>query len=331
MGADQVQKIKKQKSWQEACWNTWCILSAIGIWPRFIEPNLVTTRSFKIPIHPLFSEIEGLKIVQLSDLHWSENYSQRFASKIIAKVNQIKPDLILFTGDFLSRSSLEDSEGLQSFLSSFHAPLGCYASFGNHDYDAFLTVNKEGEYDVDQSISRSALYKGFSRLFHRPIIPSKMKTVRAKSVHPHSGLIDLLEKTPFQLLHNQTIQIPIKNSFLNVCGIGEYMSGHFNPEKAFKNYKKEFFGVVLSHNPDSFSYLKEFPGELILSGHTHGGQINLPLFRRRFLIMENPEWRSGLFVEGNKRLFVNRGLGSIFSFRWFSPPEISIFTLTKDV
>jgi predicted MPP superfamily phosphohydrolase len=107
------------------------------------------------------------------------------------------------------------------------------------------------------------------------------------------------------------------------------MAGRCLPEIAFKNYDKQYPGIILAHNPDSSALLESYPGEVILSGHTHGCQINLPWMWKKFTKLENMSLRKGFFKVRDKWLYVNRGVGAIMKFRWFSVPEILFLTLRK--
>jgi predicted MPP superfamily phosphohydrolase len=96
---------------------------------------------------------------------------------------------------------------------------------------------------------------------------------------------------------------------------------------AFQGYDNNLPGIILVHNPDAFTQLKAHPGHLILAGHTHGAQINLPWFRNRFCRLENPRYKRGLFQEDGKMMYVSRGLGAVFPLRFNAPPEIVSMTL----
>jgi predicted MPP superfamily phosphohydrolase len=87
--------------------------------------------------------------------------------------------------------------------------------------------------------------------------------------------------------------------------------------------------VVLVHNPDGVKTLRGYPGDVVLSGHTHGGQVNLPWMWKRFAVLENPAVRRGLYYLEGKWIYVNRGIGSVMKFRWFAVPEILSITLRK--
>ncbi len=312
----------------DGLWDLWCLLSLIGIWPRFIEPNLLVTKRLSLPIKNLSKEI---KIFSFSDLHIHPKMPQWHLDRLIKKVKEEQPDLIFFTGDFICNATLDDEKRLLAFLNAFpHARYGNFTIPGNHDYASFLGISQEGEYDVITEKKGSSLIgKGFRRLFFPPPIKGKV-TAEAKLTPLHQGLKKLLESTPFRLLDNETVRIPLADSSLNICGLGEYTGGQTLPSRAFEEYDRSAPGIILLHNPDGIPLLNDFPGELILCGHTHGGQINLPWICQRLALMEHPHYKRGLIKEKNRWIYISRGVGAVMRFRWFSLPEILILTLKNE-
>jgi predicted MPP superfamily phosphohydrolase len=317
-----------KKQWIEWAWDAWCIASGIGIWPRYIEPRLLEVKRLALPIAHLPAQLVDLKILHFSDLHWSAQFPSSLQRKLIRKANVLQPDLILFTGDFLCRSQLENREGLKNILKSLTAKIGFFAVLGNHDYANFVTVNERGDYDVEAPSSTSTIGKGFKRLF-QPLSLTRQVTPQAKQVGWHAELMALLKQTPIQLLNNATKHIAYQGQWMNICGLEEYSLGRFNPEVAFKDYDIRYPGIVLSHNPDTLEILKHYPGDVILSGHTHGGQVNLPILWKRLTRIEHLQFKHGLKVIGKKWAYINRGISSVMKFRWFAAPELTLLTLKK--
>lgn len=319
--------MKKKVKLSQLLWDAWCILSIIGIWPRFIEPNLLAVNKLRIPISNLPQALNGLKIIQFSDLHWHQTFSRRFLKKIESKINALNPDIIVFTGDLLCRSKLENPQPLKSFLNALKSKIGCFAVLGNHDYAQFVSINNEGFYAINKK-DTSTIRQGFKRLFCKKPIQATISE-QAKKVQMHEELIAFFKETPFQLLHNRNEVIPIKDSGINICGLGEYSLGRIDIPVAFKNYNDSYPGLILVHNPDAIPLLADCSGDLILSGHTHGGQINIPFIMKRLTYMENYQYKRGLKKADSKWAYINRGLGSIMQFRWFSMPELTLITLDQ--
>lgn len=300
-------------------------LSIVGIYPRFIEPRRLKVTELALPLGP------PLTIVHISDLHFHSKVSSKFLRKITRKVRRAKPDLVLFTGDFLCYSRLEDEERLIRFLNTLEAPLGCFCTLGNHDYAAYVSRNREGNYDVLRPAPPLfGLFRGLRSLFLRTPKGASV-TAAASGVALHEKLTELLKKTPFTLLENTTVTLPCG---LNIVGLGDFGLGRCRPETAFAGYQKNLPGIVLSHNPDSAPHLLDFPGELILSGHSHGGQIHFPppfhKISQKLTRLENPDLARGLIRKRDKLIYVTRGLGCHKPFRFRSPPEIVVIRSSKD-
>ena len=115
MDKDDLKKTTNGYKLSQRLWDLWCIGSVVGIWPRFIEPNLIKTNTLNLTIPSLPEELIGFKIVQFSDLHFHSKMPDFFLNKIIKKIRKINPDLIVFTGDFLCRSVLEDKDGSRKY------------------------------------------------------------------------------------------------------------------------------------------------------------------------------------------------------------------------
>lgn len=320
-------KSRQTSSMTERLWDLWCFLSIIGIWPRFIEPYIIKTQSIKLSIPHLPLGLSKLRIVHFSDLHFYPRLPQHFLQRLLNNIEKLQPDLIVFTGDFICYSHLDEPDRLAQFLTSVKnlAPLGVWSVLGNHDYSQFASINEEGIYAlVDKN--PETITRALKRLWNPPQVP---KQAQKLDVYPHANLVNLIQASGWNLLHNQTQQLSLPQGRLNICGFGEYMMGDVDIEATFKNYDHNTAGIILLHNPDAIPLLTNQPGGLILSGHTHGGQVNLPWIRKRFSLMQYPEYKHGLIPFENKWVYVTRGVGSVLPFRWFAPPEIVLIELNR--
>lgn len=310
-----------------------CALSGIGIWPRFIEPRLLLTTHLTWKLPTVHSHLDGLKIVQFSDLHFNSTVSSGRLKQISETIRSLHPDILLFTGDFICYSQMESSERLGHFLSELSATLGCFCIFGNHDYASYVSRTSLGNYDILEPINPVAGFvKGIRTLFQRQIRSGQISN-RVKSISLHEELCQTLQKTSFQILENKTTTLPIG---LNIVGLGDYSLGRFLPHLAFQNYEKDYPGIVLSHNPDTLSKLTIYPGNWVFCGHTHGEQIHLPFpstlrnVSRKLTRLEDIRYTRGLYHIGEKTIYVNRGIGCHKPLRFCSPPEILFVTLKKE-
>lgn len=290
--------------------NTLASLSLIGIWPRFIEPAWLEVTSLSYALKGLSPSFEGFRVLHISDLHFADRPS-RALKDAADRTQKIKPDCIVFTGDFLCYSRLEHPQVLKKYLNAFKAPYGSYAVLGNHDYSSYVSFGASG-----QSVVLDKKLSPLSRFKSRPV---------PDNLPGQSALLDLLKETPFHLLSNETRQIVKEGSSLNITGLGDFFARDTHPDRAFQNFDKRFPGLVLCHNPVSTKLFSEQPGELVLAGHTHGSQFNIPLLRN--LLLQDKNLRRGLVDLGDKKLYISRGMGSHVHFRLFSRPEITLITL----
>lgn len=267
-------------------------LPLFGAYAHFIEPNRIKISQIKIPIHKLPKAFHHFRIIQISDLHYGPtNKSENFFQKCIRKINELKPDLVALTGDYMQWDSLH-ANPLAKILSALRAPFGVFASLGNHDYG----VCHKGRPPTDDV--------------------------------NHLEVTSAFEAHGIKILHNEHVEIVKENHKLHVVGLGDYWTEHFKPEVAFAAQKnKDITTILLSHNPDSIDHLQDYSFDLMLAGHVHGGQISFPWIGPLSVPIKNKHLRRGLHSIFNRWLYVNRGLGHIFKARFNSPPEIAVLEL----
>jgi uncharacterized protein len=303
------------------------IASVVGIWPRFIEPYRLRTTHLFWDLAPNEEALDGLKILHISDLHFGPHIPDHFLDTIVRKTMRHHPDLLLFSGDFLCFSEITQRERFQRFLDRFQAPLGCFTVLGNHDYEQYVCRTPEGNYQVGRKKSSAGVLKMAFNTLINPTPVEDEKKPDVQSIGMHHELVEILNSSPFTLLENTTVHLDNK---VNLTGLGEFTLARTRPETAFNGYRRDLPGITLVHNPDAFPLLKKTPGKWVLAGHSHGEQIHLPYppflrkISRKLARLENPLYSRGLIQEGEKFLYTNRGLGSGFPFRLFSPPEILV-------
>ena len=136
------------------------------------------------------------------------------------------------------------------------------------------------------------------------------------------------ERVGIRMLTNEAVRIERNGSALWIAGLGDYFTHHDDLEKTMRSVTTADPILVITHTPDIFLKL---PPQVILTlaGHTHGGQVNLPLFGRRVVPSDyGDKYALGFVEEGERRLFVTTGIGtSILPLRFRVPPEISVLTI----
>lgn len=300
-----------------------------GIWSFYVEPNIISLTRLRWYLGEKSRHLSGLKLVHISDLHLNSTQSEKFLEKIIRKINELSPDILLFSGDFLCHATLHNEDRLKKFLNKFSPKMGAFCVLGNHDYAQYVSGNEKGMIDI----IKPGVFRTFKRILASILNVFKANQSRkgttedAKKVGLNEKLCNLLKETPFRILNNETVTLPIG---LNIVGLGELFLSQCRPDIAYRNYKPDFPGIVLVHNPDAIPDLSVYPGEWIFSGHTHGQQIYIPWpkfgkrLSEKLTGLENPEFCRGYIRVGNKQVYVTRGLGSTNRIRFNSTPEICL-------
>lgn len=320
------QKYQMKTPWHYL-WDAWCILSIVGIWPRFIEPNLLCVTRKQLSVPNLPKRLSGFSILHLSDLHFSDQTSNTFLQKISNTISLLAPDVIVFTGDLVSFSHVEDEQRLLAHLKTWQAPFGTYAILGNHDYASYVSLGQDKSYYIVEE-PKQPLFRGFARLFSSE--EQETLPLVTTPLEPHPAIVELYKQAGIRLLHNETVLVGFGNNLLNIVGLGDIMTLQCKPECCQATLSPQLPTIVLSHNPDSFSKIEQLPGDLFLFGHTHGGQVNLPWMWKKVTPLVDTSLKSGFIHRNGKSLFISRGLGSPFPFRWFAPPQISYFQLVPE-
>jgi predicted MPP superfamily phosphohydrolase len=261
---------------------------------RKVEPLWFEINQLEVPILDLPEEFDGFRIAQLTDIHFGHHLPRVYLQKVIEKTLAEQPDLIVLTGDFVHKGYRHVREVTET-LREFQSPHGVFAVLGNHDFSV-----------------RNAL--GFRR--HRGL---------------HRAIQDGLEANNIRVLRNEAFTMNRELAHLHLAGLDDLWSRECDPEKALGRLDPREPRIVLAHNPQSIHIMKELRCDLMLSGHTHGGQIDLPVLGRIFLGKKARRLAAGMYTLGNHRVYVNKGIGFGFRFRYGVRPEIAILTLRRSV
>jgi uncharacterized protein len=261
------------------------------------------TEPVTMKIKGLNKDLEGLRIVQISDLHLVGFYHHTEKLKhVMDEINALKPDLILNTGDFVTFGWREFGRN-DTILAKAKAKYGSFAITGNHDsggYDPDFT-----EADKDNNVL---------------IINNKVRA---------SG---------YTLLNNEFKKVKIGSATLGIIGIttsGRHPDMvHGDVSQAMAGLDSADLKILLSHDPNQWeeSVKNKTDIGITFSGHTHGMQIGIMTKKIRWSPSKffYPHWY-GLYPEANQIHYVNRGLGVLsVPFRVWMPPEITLITLKSE-
>ena len=231
-----------------------------------------------------------IKILHLSDLHASKVVSLAYLRRAFKMGLDLKPDLICVTGDFITWKYKRYTEYAE-VLSQLSAAAPTFACLGNHDGGSWA----EG----------------------------KMKLGNGDSAEVR----ELLNAAKIQLLHNEHTTATINGNEINLVGVGDLWNHECEPETAFDAIDTTHPTLLLSHNPDTKDQLAAFPWQLMLSGHTHGGQLYLPGLGSPLAPVKNKKFVRGLHHVDDRWLHISKGVGNLHGVRLNCRPEVTLLTV----
>lgn len=253
-----------------------------------LEPHQCEITRQTVALAKLPREFAGFRIAQLSDIHHSPFLSEEEIAAAAARVNELQPDLIVLTGDYISHERSYIA-GCARALSNLRAPHGVWAVLGNHDHW------------TDGAQMAAAL--------------------SAQGI---------------RVLNNEHVRITRGAAYIQLLGIDDLLVKRANLPLALAGTRDDETRILLSHNPAIIRQAARAGIDLVLSGHTHGGQINWRLLTGREE-QQGARWRRrsrrlmrGYARLGTTQLYVNRGLGTVvLPLRYGCPPEITLLELTS--
>jgi uncharacterized protein len=281
----------------------WVVIFSIVIIGSTIGKFNFRTEEKIVRVPGLSKDLEGLTIVQLSDMHLSSfhRYKGKLL-KVMENVNSLKPDFIVNSGDFVS-FGWKEFDGCDTILSLAKGRLGNFAVLGNHDIGTY-----NPEYDEAGRINNMV----------------KMN--------------ELITASGYKVLNDENLPVKVGNStiaFIGVITRGRHPRMiHGDLNKAMAGTDSASLRILISHDPNHWeqAVLGKTKIDLTFSGHTHGMQIGILTKRFQWSPTQYfyPRW-NGLYSDRKQFLYVNRGLGLLsVPFRIWMPPEISVIKLTSD-
>jgi uncharacterized protein len=266
-------------------------VAALGIDSVVREPNRPQVVNRALALRRWPERLDGFRIAVLSDFHYDPLFSIHPIHASIPMVNDLRPDLIVLTGDFVSmplfrkgdaKSALA-AEPCAQLLQQMKAPHGLWAVLGNHDFytDPFRV---------------------------------------AAALHAHD----------IRLLVNQSAAVEANGARFWLSGVNDVLSHTADLDAALHDVPTGEATILLAHEPDYADYVARFPIDLQLSGHSHGGQIRIPFLLPLYLPELARKYVAGLYRVGPLTLYTNRGLGTVaVPVRFNCSPEITLLTLNR--
>lgn len=243
------------------------------------EPFMLAIERQEVYLRRLPKALDGLRVVHLSDLHYGPLTDSRHLERAIKAANDLRPDLIALTGDYISQDRVYAAPCAE-LIGRLRARFGVYAVLGNHDHwtDAAL-------------------------------------------------ITDLFRAEGVRLLLNEGMRLDLSGQSFWLAGVNDTMVGLEDLSLALAGSSEDEMKLLLAHNPIILRRAARAGVDLVLSGHTHGGQVALRPEKNR---SGRPRRRllRGLGRRGNTQIYVTRGLGTVvLPIRYGCPPEVSVLEL----
>jgi len=264
-------------------------VTAIAVDASLFEPNDPKLVELALPIKRLPAVWDGLRIAQLSDFHYDDDFSVVPLRKAVETINRLQPDIILLTGDFVSAPFLASGkkkaagaiEPCSKLLAQLKAKIGLFACLGNHDADT-----------------------------------------------DPGRIFNVLQSHNIKVLRNHSVPLEREGKRLWLAGVDDVIEGYADLDITLQKVPTDEAVVLMAHEPDFATHVAKYRVDLQLSGHSHGGQVRIPFIGAPVLPKLGVRFPKGLYQIGSLTLYTNVGIGTVnLPVRFDCPPEITLITL----
>ena len=282
---------RKQHRWRKAIYTGLSRMGLTGVHALPMNRRWVDIHRRPMPLTGLDPAMVGLKLVQISDLHYSPVVWRKYLLQFVDWVNEIEPDVVVVTGDLIT-GGYRFAPGVADILSQLRAPLGVICTLGNHDYSIYGNSSPaEAERRADH-LERCLADR---------------------------GLI---------CLRNESMQLSRDGcSPVTIVGLDDEWTSHLDADAAYAGVDPMHPIICLNHNPANAKELIRYPWQWMLSGHTHGRQVATSAIGKALYPNRYRHYTRGYYEVSGRHLYVNRGLSYGQRMRDWCRPEVTVFRL----
>lgn len=267
------------------------IILLLVIYARYEGTNGLITKEYKIETADISNSFDGIKIVHFSDLHYKRIINKDRTKEIVNEINLINPDIVIFTGDLIDKDFDVSDEDIED--------LTLLLNNINSKYGKYAIIGNH-DYVRDDDI-----------------------------------LNDIYNNSSFTLLKNSyDVIYGDNNDKLFIGGVDTYSYDKADIDKTmeyFEDSEDIGYKIILVHEPDYIDTItSKYNVNLVLAGHSHNGQINIPFVKEMFLPYGSNKYYKNYYIVNDTPLYVSSGIGeSRINFRLFNRPSINFYRINK--
>lgn len=268
------------------------LISLIIIYSRYVGTTGLITKEYKIETTDIPNSFDGLKIVHFSDLHYLRVTDKNTLKNIVEEINLINPDIVFFTGDLIDKD---------------------------------FNLNEKEEKELTELLnSINSKYGKYTIIGNHDYV-KEIETLQ--NIYANSNFI-LMQNT-------HDIIYGTNNEKIFIGGIDTYSYDKADIDKTmeyFDNNEDINYKIILVHEPDyADTIINNYDIDLILSGHSHNGQINIPYIKKLFLPYGSQKYYENHYKINNTELYISSGIGlSRLNFRLLNKPSINFYRINKN-
>lgn len=271
------------------------LLIGCFLYARYISTTGLIVKEYSVTSNKIPANFDGVKIIHISDIHYGSTTLMKDIKRLVNRVNEIEPDLIVFTGDLIDEAytiSDEDKSELIKQLSKLDNNLGKYAVYGEEDItnEDFNIIMKDSGFTL--------LDNSYDLIYNKGLTPIYL-----------GGTSSSLSST-----------IDLDKTFLYY-------------KKETKSVYEPQYKIILTHEGDNASDIISYDKDtdLILAGHSHNGQIVIPFYGGVYIPEGSKKYSAPHYNISGTNIYISSGIGtSIFTYRFLNKPSINLYRLNAN-